>query len=256
MANSDENETTNQKPQGYAFLFIEARKAADDVSEIHDEEGGIVRIQRDPSYSGAKRLMFDSPAAPARNQTQWILPATSIRPEFYPAGLPHLPDIASTVLEREGRTIATWRDEACPRLEPEEAERIESSMPEDFREFTATMKAFALQGKGDSPEAAATAKAFNHRMSMDDVKEWVASMSRPGELDARFSDGFEALLRESLAEGWVPEEGHGDHPSMGRSAALQKDGRQRHLLLTAPMGIGSLSLMEGVLPPTPAPPVP
>ncbi len=251
MSNSDQDEKENPEPQGYAFLFIEARKAADDISEIRDAEGGSVQIERHPSYPGAKLLVFETPAAPIKHKIQWILPATSQRPDFYPAGLPHLPDIASTVMEGEGRTVVVWKDEGCPRVAPEEAERLKSSMPEEFKTFLAAMKEVASQGKGVTPEAAAAIEEYRTRLSQEDVKAWMASMSKPEEVDERFIDGFEALVKESKAAGWLPAEDDEDQPMVFRSATFQMDGVRRRVMLTATLGNGFLHLNEEVPPPTP-----
>lgn len=153
MQEHSEAETTSADVGGYASLLNEARLAPEDVSEVTDSEGRIVRIERDPSFPGAKRLVLESMPETARLKVKWALPATLHRPDFYPPDVPFLPGIASTVMEGAGHTVVVWKDEGCPRVAPEEAERLKSSMPEDFKTFTATMKEMATQGKELTPEA-------------------------------------------------------------------------------------------------------
>lgn len=124
----------------------------------------------------------------AKLRVKWDLPATLHRPDFYPPDVPFIPGIASTIMEGEGRTVVVWKDEGCPRVAPEEAERLKSSMPEEFKTFLAAMKEVASQGKGVTPEAAAAIEEYRIRLSQEDVKAWMVSMSKSEEVDERFID--------------------------------------------------------------------
>lgn len=251
MPNPDNAETTSPDAFAYASLLNEARRAPEDVSEITDSEGRIVRIERDPSFPGAKRLVLEAMPETAKFRVRWDLPATLHRPAFYPSDIPFLGGIASTIMEGGERIVVVWKDEGCPRVAPEEAERLKSSMPEDVKTMMAAMRELATQGKEVTPEAAATIKEYQYRLTQTDMKEWLEGLSRPEEVDERFSDGFETLVRESEAAGWVPEEEDEAQPMVFRSATFQRDGVRRRLMLTATLGNGLLHLNEEVAPPTP-----
>ena len=117
--------------EAYASLFSEGLGAPENVSEVRDSEGHLARIERDPSYPGAKRIYLDPSASDCPIQVYWSLPASASRPEFYPPGLPFIAGVSCKVTEGKDRLVATWLDEAGAR-DPDRAEAIRTSIPEEL----------------------------------------------------------------------------------------------------------------------------
>ena len=228
----------------YGSLLSEGFGAPDDVSEVRDAEGRVARIERHSSYPGAKRVYLDPPVSDAPFQAQWRLPASSTRPDFYPPGLPFIPDISSHVIEAEGRVMATWRDDACPRVSPDELEAIQASLPTELSELMSSVKHSSAKGRQRASEFVEGFKALRDRWSDEDVKEWLAGVSGPEALEERFVEAFQTALDQMAEVGWVEEPAQHVPSYAVELAHLRRGDRQRQLVLSATFGIGSLMLTE------------
>ena len=225
-------------------LLSEGFGAPDDVSEVRDAEGRVARIERHPSYPGAKRVYLDPPASDAPFQAHWSLPASSTRPDFYPLELPFIPAISGFVIEGEGRVMVTWRDDSAPCLGSDELESLRSSVPTELSELMASVKKSSAQGRQRAVEFVKGFKALSDRWSESDVEGWLADVSGPEALEDRFGEAFQTALGQMREAGWVEESA--DHiPSYAvQFAYLTRDDRRRDLVLSATFGIGSLTLTE------------
>ena len=229
--------------EAYASLFSEGVWAPEDVSEVSDSEGHLARIERDPSYPGAKRVYLDPSASDCPIQVHWSLPESASRPEFYPPDLPFIPGVSCRVTEGEDRLVATWIDDASAR-DPDRAEAIRTSIPEELSEFWSSMKQKWDEGRPVAPGVAERFKLFRDRFTDNDMPQWMASVCE-GELEGRFPTDFENLLRQSVESGWSHESAEAAVPFAIKSASLRKGGGRRVLTLMAPFGAGTLVLSEG-----------
>ena len=229
-----------------ASLLSQGAGAPQDVSEVSDSEGQVARIERDPSYPGAKRVYVYPPTSEGPNHTRWILPAASARPTFYPPDFPFIRDIACRVSVGEGLVFAIWRDEAKRRPDPESAASTLAPMPAVMSDLVSSMKDTLAKIKQTGPEAAEASKALLDRFLQDDVQQLMERASTEEALDDRWAAGFREVRRQSIESGWVVEaaEADGTTPPAVASASFRKAGRQRVVLLTAMFGRGGLSLVE------------
>lgn len=228
----------------YGSLLSEGMEAPDTVSEVRDAEGRVARIERHPSYPGAKRVYFDPPASDAPFQAQWSLPASSTRPDFYPPELPFIPAISGYVIEGEGRVMATWRDDDAPRLGSDELELLSSSLPAELSELMASVKQSSAQGRQRAVEFVEGFKALRNRWSESDVEGWLAGVSGQEALDDRFGEAFQTAVGQMREAGWVEEPADHVPPYAVQFVYLTRDDRRRDLVLSATFGIGSLTLTE------------
>lgn len=232
-------------------LMTEASAAPDDVSEVRDDEGGVARIERDPAYPGAKRISLDSAEEDAGISTQWILPATESRPSFYPDDVPFVPALACRVMEGKDRHFVTWRDEGCPVVDPERAKEFQESMPEAWREASASARKAAEAREAGEPAGEISFEEIRKSLDDEEVQEWMATMARATEPDPRYLAAYETALRISLESGWEEEpqeEAKSDEPvipSAVRRASLTRGEARRTLVLTSMLGVGSLMMTQG-----------
>ena len=229
-------------------LLSEALQAPDDVSEMSNSEGRIVRIQRDPSYPGAKRAHLDAPLPDDRVTQVWRLPASATRPEFYPSDVPFIPDVSCLVTEGKRGLSVSWKDAASRSLSPEKAEAIRTSAPADLSDLMSSV----YRRSPDKPapaDAAELHRLFRERFRDDDVQQWVVSDSGR-ELEDRIVARFDDLVRQSVESGWSQEgPGEGDPPFVIRSETLRKAGTQRELTLMAVAGISNIILRDETIEP-------
>jgi len=241
------------KDPGYAALMREAIVAPEDTSEMRDGEGRLARIERDSSYPGAKCIRMIVAEGDNPLPVQWILPAATTRPAFYPTELPFLPGIACRVMEGEGRLFVSWRDPGCPVVNPEEVAALKDSMPTAMRAAAASMKKAVDESASGTPGSEVSFKDFKQHFDTEEAKEWMASMARAKETDPRFMAGFDTLLNACLEAGWeVAPQGPEDIPAV-RSTSLRLGSSRRTLVLSSMMGIGSLVLTQKEEPDTDLP---
>ena len=178
----------------YLSLLGEGFLAPDTVSEVHDGEGRVARIERHPSYPGAKRVYLDPPASDTPFQARWRLPASSTRPDFYPPEFPFIPELLCDVIEAEDRVQAVWVDETGPRISSDERKSFFSSLPPKISELAASVKQSSAQGRERALEFAEGLKALKDRgdvWSEGEAEDWLAGVSRREALDDRFIQAFE-----------------------------------------------------------------
>ena len=231
----------------YLSLLGEGFLAPDTVSEVHDAEGRIARIERHPSYPGAKRVYLDPPASETPFQARWRLPASSTRPDFYPAEFPFIPALLCDVIEAEDRVQAVWVDETGPRISSDERKSFFSSLPPELSELAASVKQSSAQGMERASEFAKGLKALKDRgviWSEGEAEGWLAGVSRREALEDRFIQAFETALGQMTEAGWVEEPANQDPSSAVRFAYLTRGDRGRQLRLMATFGMGTLTLTE------------
>lgn len=231
----------------YLSLLGEGFLAPDTVSEVRDAEGRVARIERHPSYPGAKRVYVDPPASDTPFQVRWRLPASSTRPDFYPPEFPFVPALLCDVIGAEDCVQAVWVDETGPRISSEERESLGSSLPPALSELVASLKQSSAQGRERALEFAEGLKALKARgdvWSEGEAEDWLAGVSGPETLEDRFLESFQTALGQMTNAGWV-EEPSNQAPSYAvRFAYLTRGDRGRQLRLMATCGIGTLTLTE------------
>jgi len=229
---------------GQPAILGTAMRAPDDVSEIRDSEGRVAHIERHDSYPGAKRAYLDPAPPSGAIRSQWRLPATSAQPSFYPDALPFVSGLSASVMEGDTRLIATWRSDDPPRPEPEAVENLRSALP---REMAEVFTPDTLGAEDSSERISRFREAFRSlrdRWTDDNVREWLVATSaddRPP--DPCFLEAYQAVLTQLLARGWVHRASESE-PDSVRSASLARGGRRLELRLSAPLGVGSLTLYE------------
>ena len=230
-------------------LLSEALQAPDDVSEVGDSEGRIVRIQRDPSYPGAKRVHLDTTLLDDPVTEIWQLPASPTRPDFYPPHVPFIRDLSCLVMERKRGLFVSWRDATAGRqLSPEKAEAHRTSIPADLSELMSSMHERSPD-KLAPADAAELNRLWRERFDDDDVQQWIASGSEI-EMEERIVAGFDDVAQQLVQLGWTLEgAGEAGPPSVIRSETLRKAGIRRELTLMAVHGIGNITLRDETIGP-------
>jgi len=228
----------------YLSLLGEGFLAPDTVSEVRDAEGRVARIERHPSYPGAKRVYLDPPASDTPFHVRWRLPASSTRPDFYPSEFPFIPALLCDVIEAEGRVQAVWVDETGPRISSDDRESLSSSLPPGVAELAASMKESSAQGRERASDFKEGLKALEDSWSAGEAEEWLASVSRGEALDDRFIEAFQTALGQMTEAGWVEEPANQPPSYAARFAYLTRGDRGRQLKLMATFGIGTLTLTE------------
>ena len=186
------------------YLLSEALQVPDDVSEVSDSEGRLVRIQRDPSYPGAKRAYLDTPRVDDRVTQVWRLPASPTRPDFYPPDVPFIPDVLCLVMEGKRGLFVSWTDAAGRPLSPEKTEAMRTTLPADLSELMSSLHERSPD-KLAPADAAELHRLFRERVGNDDVQQWIASGSET-ELENRVVTGFDDVARQLVESGWSLEE--------------------------------------------------
>lgn len=228
----------------YQSLLDEAMSASEDVWEVRDSEGRVARIERDPEVPGAKKVFVVDPAAPESPHARWRLPASARRPALYPDGIPFVPDIYCFIMEGGEHIIVTWRGDADPTPDANRLEAIRSSMPPGASELISAMRERVSEGKGARTEAATFLRQLRDNWSLEDMKEWIASVSNTTDLDERFERAHAHLIRESIASGWVEQTDRPSDETLPRPTVLRKNDRERRITLTGVYGVGVLILSE------------
>ena len=141
--------------------------------------------------------------------------------------------------------MATWRDDSCPRVGSDELESFSASLPTELSELMATVKQSSAEGRQRASEFAEGFKALMGRWSKAEIEGWLAGLSGREPLEDRFVEAYQIALSQMTEAGWVEESA--DHiPSYAvQFAYLRRDDRRRQLVLSATLGMGSLTLFEG-----------
>jgi hypothetical protein len=138
----------------------------------------------------------------------------------------------------------TWRDEACPVIDPEKKEQMVESMPPSLQVVVESMKRRAEDK--NTGEAARTAgfEELRKRMGDKEVQEWMAAVAKAAEPDPRFVAGFETVTRVCLEEGWLEEPQGETVPYAVRAVSLRRGDICRAFVLSSMMGVSSISMTQ------------
>lgn len=224
-------------------LLREAMDADEETSQVQDDRGHVIEIERDPEVPGAKKLSYVGPAEDSV-PTQWRFPASSEPSSIYPDGVPFLPGMAASVVRGEESLLVYWRDDACPRPEPDQREMLESSMPGEVRATLHELRDGMKEGgKMDRSKLAEVSLKLRELWAEDGMKEWLGSMS-DSDPDSRFVEGFEALAQACSDEGWTEAEDQEPLPFRAKSTVYAKAGRRRRITLHTMMDTSQMWLSE------------
>ncbi|HEX9885981.1 MAG TPA: hypothetical protein VGA70_05815 [Longimicrobiales bacterium] len=234
-------------------LVKRARAAEEGVDRVSDDHGHSALIERDPAVPGALRVTLEGFEHP-RIEEQWILPAADRPPAFHPADIPFLAGFACRIMRGGGHLIAVWRDDACPRPDPETMDALMASAPDEIRELAgASSDRMKREGGGEWLREAAA--GLRERLSREDAVEWLGSLAAAADPDPRYVDAWVHVMEATLFDGWTKVVGEKPVGFAVRSLLASKDDRRRLITLSGMMGQTTLTLMEGpadrVAPPPP-----
>lgn len=223
-------------------LISKAMEADEEISQVQDDRGHVIEIERDPGVPGAKKLSYVGSAEDSV-PTHWRFPASSEPSSLYPDGVPFLPGMAASVLRGEERLFVHWRDDfRCP--EPDQLETLESSMPDEVRATLHKLRDGMKEGgEMDRSKLAEVSRILRELWTEDGMTEWVGSTAS-SDPDPRFVEGFEALAQACSDAGWTETEDREPQPFRAKSAAYTKAGRRRRIVLHTALGTSQLMLWE------------
>ena len=206
--------------------------ASDDTSLIEDGEGSTATIERDATYPGAFCVRVQPAESLSTRLEQWVLPAASERPDFFPEGVRFFSDLSCTVALQGGTSRITWKDDSA----------VERSMPASLRE---ALKARSSNRRtGESREGEVSVLSIAEELGDPAAVEWVVARSRPSEPAPRFINMFERMVNEWLNEGWREEDARVESSRVARSKHLRRDGRERTLTLSSAGGMDFLAMTD------------
>jgi len=232
------------RDRGYDELMKTAASAADDTTELQDEEGRVARIARDESYPGARRVTLDATEDQIPYPTLWILPASESRPSFFPDEVPFVSGVSCRAKQANRRLYVNWDDEHATATDPELGRRLAASTPAAVRDTLDMLR--ARMGAGE-PLGQAGLEKVTEMLEDESVQEWTASGMKASKPSERLVIGFESILTDCLEAGWQEEDISEDLPSahlIHRAVALRRGELKRALVLSGALGTSRLGLTQ------------
>ena len=225
-------------------LIVAARKDAG-CSELQDEDGRSIAVERDPEPGIAIRLTRRDAEDDASDWYALSVRPTEQRPDLYPATVPFIPARSATIVSSTQGIMATWRlieAPACGIMPGLKQSPAVERMQETVKPIADRVRA---GDKSAREELTAKLRELTTSLSPSGLAAIFKAAQPDAESLAELNHMFDAARQSSIGDGWaVVEEEQSASPMPMQKIVLEKGNESRRLVMIATAGPGAVVFLS------------